>query len=210
MPVKKEVPAIVVSRLPIYLRALEHLAAEGKSITASQELADRLGSTSAQIRKDLSYFGEFGKQGTGYEIKYLADQLKRILNVDRDWPFVLVGAGDLGHALAHYGRFGLSGFRIAAVFDNDPEKIGQKMAGLPIMDSAELKAYVRQEGIRVAIMAVSVAGAQEVADILVQGGVGAILNYVPITLSVPEGVAVQNVDPVAHLRAMTYYLEPQA
>jgi len=207
MASEKQVPYIVVSRLPIYLRALKHMAAQGKEVTSSQELADRLGTTSAQIRKDLSYFGEFGRQGRGYEVEYLRQQLERILKVDREWPVALVGAGDLGHALAHYAGFAPEGFRIVAVFDNDPAKIGQMMAGLEIQDSARLREVVAERGVKVAIIAVPAAVAQEVADQLVSGGVRAILNYAPITLNVPKGVVVQYVDPVVHLQRMTYYLD---
>jgi len=206
MPPEKRVPHIVVSRLPVYLRALRHMADGGKEVTSSKELAERLGTTSAQIRKDLSYFGEFGKQGMGYEVLYLQQQLERILKVNREWTVVLVGAGDLGHALAHHGGFARAGFRIVAVFDNDPEKIGQMMARLEIQDSARLREIVAGQGLRVGIIAVPASDAQAVADQLVAGGVKAILNYAPITLNVPEGVGVQYVDPVVHLQTMTYYL----
>ncbi len=125
----RQVPDIVVGRLPIYLRALTFLKADNREITSSQELGDRLGISSAQIRKDLSHFGEFGKQGTGYEIRYLENNLKEILHVDRMWDVVLVGAGDLGNALASYKGFAGRGFRIAAAFDQEPSKIGQRVAG---------------------------------------------------------------------------------
>jgi len=200
------IPDIVVGRLPIYLRALNFLAAEGREITSSQELGDRLGISSAQIRKDLSHFGEFGKQGTGYDIAFLREQLQRILQIDRTWEVVLVGAGDLGHALAHYGGFTGRGFTIVAVFDNDPNKVGQPLAHLMIQDSSHLGNIVRQQGIRVAIIATPANGAQSTADILVNSGVKAILNYAPITLTVPHGVRVQYIDPVAHLQRMTFYL----
>lgn len=200
------IPDIVVGRLPIYLRALSFLVAEGREITSSQELGDRLGISSAQIRKDLSHFGEFGKQGTGYDISFLRDQLQRILQVDRIWDVVLIGAGDLGHALAHYGGFSGRGFRIAAVFDNDPDKVGQPLANLVIQDSQDLVDVVRQQAIHVALIATPASGAQPVADALVSAGIRAILNYAPITLTVPHGVRVQYIDPVAHLQRMTFYL----
>ena len=202
-----EAPDIVVGRLPIYLRALTFMAEEGREITSSQELSEKLGISSAQIRKDLSHFGEFGKQGTGYEIAYLRDQLKRILQVEHTWPVALVGYGDLGHALANYAGFTPKGFEIVAVFDNSPQKIGQQVAGKEVMDLAELPSVVRAKGIRVAIMAVPSATAQEVADMLVESGIRAILNYAPINISVPAGIQVQYIDPAAHLQHMTYYLE---
>lgn len=207
MAPQKPVPRIVVSRLPLYLRALQHMAKEGKTVTSSQELAQRLGMSSAQIRKDLSYFGEFGRQGMGYEVQYLTQQLRKILHVDRQWSVVLVGAGDLGHALAHYAGFLPEGFRIVAVFDNDPRKVGQTMAGLTIQDSGRLREAIAREGLKVAIIAVPASEAQAVADELVAGGIRAILNYAPITLNVPEGVQVQYVDPVVHLQRMTFYLD---
>jgi len=202
-----EVPDIVVGRLPIYLRALTFMTEEGRQITSSQELSQKLGISSAQIRKDLSHFGEFGKQGTGYEISYLRDQLKGILHVERTWPVALVGYGDLGHALAHYGGFAPKGFEIVAVFDNDPEKIGQQVAGKTVMDIAELTKVVRERSIKVGIMALPSSAAQKVADMLVEAGVKAILNYAPINISLPPEVRVQYIDPAAHLQHMTYYLE---
>jgi redox-sensing transcriptional repressor len=202
-----EVPDIVVGRLPIYLRALTYMVQEGKEITSSQELGERLGISSAQIRKDLSHFGEFGKQGTGYEISYLQNQLKRILNVEHMWPVALVGYGDLGHAVANYGGFAAEGFDIVAVFDNVPNKIGQEVAGKTVMDIAELPRVMREKNIKVAIIAVPSSAAQEVADLLVESGVRAILNYAPIRISTPLDVRVQYIDPVAHLQRMTFYLK---
>ncbi len=203
----KPIPDIVIGRLPLYLRALNFLAAEGREVTSSQELGDRLGISSAQIRKDLSHFGEFGKQGTGYDINYLRQQLRDILHVDHLWDVVLVGAGDLGHALARYGGFTGRGFNIVAVFDNDPEKIGRTVGNLEIQDVAKLAETVRARGIKIAIIAVPASAAQEVARALVDAGIKAILNYAPITLTVPSSIKVQHIDPVVHLQRMTYYLD---
>ncbi len=202
-----EAPDIVVGRLPIYLRALTFMGEEGREITSSQELSEKLGISSAQIRKDLSHFGEFGKQGTGYEISYLRDQLKRILHVDHTWPVALVGYGDLGHALANYAGFAAKGFEIVAVFDDAPSKIGQQVAGKEVMSVSELAKVVREIGIKVAIVAVPSAEAQQVVDVVVESGIKAILNYAPINISVPADVRVQYIDPAAHLQHMTYYLE---
>jgi redox-sensing transcriptional repressor len=204
--ISADVPDIVIGRLPIYLRTLNLLLDEGREITASQELADKLGISSAQIRKDLSHFGEFGKQGTGYEIKYLREQLRRILKVDREWDVALVGAGDLGHAIAHYGDFDSNGFHIIAVFDSNPRKIGAKMGRFQILDSESTATVIQDMGIQIAIIAVPADSAQQVADTLVEAGVRAILNYAPITLNVPPEVQVQYIDPVVHLQRMTYYL----
>lgn len=199
------VPDIVVGRLPIYLRVLNHLIAEGRQITSSQELGDRLGISSAQIRKDLSHFGEFGKQGTGYNVAYLRDQLAEILNVDREWRMVLIGAGDLGHALVHYHRFADNGFRIAGVFDNDPAKIGSMLGAYRVHGMEDLEQVVRSQGVEIAIIAVPPAAAREVASALIGLGISSILNYAPITLTTPVNVHVQYVDPVAQLQHMAYY-----
>jgi redox-sensing transcriptional repressor len=202
----KQIPDIVVGRLPLYLRALSFLAADGVQTTSSHELGKRLGISAAQIRKDLSHFGEFGKQGTGYNVNFLREQIRRILKVDREWPIALIGIGDLGHALAHYGGFVDRGFRIVALFDNDPAKIGQRIGELEIMSMDKLVDVVSKRGIQVAMIAVPAAHAQEVAEQCLTAGVKAILNYAPISLSLPEGTLVQHIDPVAHLQRTTYYL----
>ncbi len=200
------VPAIVVGRLPIYLRMLAFLEREGKTITSSQELADRLGLSSAQIRKDLSYFGEFGKQGTGYNVSYLQKQLRQILKIDRVWDVAVVGAGNLGRALANYEGFEPHGFRVVAVFDNSPQKIGTKVGGLTVQDVAELPRVMREKHLEIVMLAVPAEVAQKVANHLVELGIRAILNYAPITLNVPEPVQVYHIDPVVGLQSMTYYL----
>jgi redox-sensing transcriptional repressor len=200
------IPDIVIGRLPVYLRALTRLAQEGREVTSSHELGERLGISSAQIRKDLSHFGGFGKQGTGYQIAYLIDQLKQVLKVDQEWSVALVGAGDLGRAVAHYRGFLDRGFRIAAVFDNAVDKAGKKLDGLVIHPISEMVQSIQEHNIKIAMVAVPAEHAQEVADQLITAGVRAILNYAPINLNVPEGVHVQYIDPVVHLQRMTYYL----
>jgi redox-sensing transcriptional repressor len=202
----KTVPDIVIGRLPLYLRALTYLAEEGREITSSQELGDRLGISSAQIRKDLSHFGEFGKQGTGYNVHFLRQQLRRILHLEDAWEVALIGAGDLGQALARYRDFGQKGFRIVTVFDRDPQKIGEKLGEFEIFDAEALPTLVKDRGIEMAIIAVPASDAQDVADALIESGVRAILSYAPITLSVPPFVQVEYMDPVIHLQRMTFYL----
>ncbi len=202
----KVIPDIIVGRLPIYLLALQHMSQEGRQVTSSQELGERLGISSAQIRKDLSQFGEFGKQGTGYNIVYLSDQLRNILKLDRVWEIAVVGTGDIGHAIANYNGFQDRGFRVAMLFDNDQEKIGQQAGRFTIQDSEELVEKVRQAGIRVAMIAVPASAAQAVADKLVEAGVKAIVNYAPITLNLPPEVHVEYIDPLVHLQRMAYYL----
>ena len=200
------VPDIVVGRLPLYLRALSQMLEEGRTITSSQELGERLGISSAQIRKDLSQFGEFGKQGTGYSITYLTGQLRLILKVDRLWDVALVGVGDLGRAVANYAGFQHRGFRITAIYDNDPAKIGKQVGPFVIEDSAGLVEQVRRKGIHVAMLAVPAAAAQDVTDRLVEAGIHAILCYAPTSIAVPDRVKVQYIDPVLHLQRMTYHL----
>ena len=200
------VPDIVVGRLPLYLRALSQMTTEGKEVTSSQELGERLGISSAQIRKDLSQFGEFGKQGTGYSISFLTEQLRRILRVNNIWEVALVGVGDLGRAVAHYGGFVDRGFRIVAAYDNDPYKIGQQVGTFTIMDSATMVSDIRSRGIRVAMLAVPASDAQDVSARLVEAGVQSILCYAPTSIVVPAMVHIQYIDPVLHLQRMTYYL----
>ena len=201
------IPEIVIGRLPLYLRELSRMEGEpGKIKTSSHELAQRLGISSAQIRKDLSHFGEFGKQGTGYHIAYLIERLTEILHLGGEWPVALVGAGFLGHALASYRGFQRRGFVITCVFDNDPAKVGVKAGGLVVQHTAEMAARLRDEGIRIAILAVPADAAQATADALVDAGVRAILSYAPVSLTVPPGVAVSYSDPVVQLQQMTYHL----
>jgi redox-sensing transcriptional repressor len=201
-----EIPDIVIGRLPIYLRALSRMIQEEKEYTSSHELGERLGISSAQIRKDLSHFGEFGKQGTGYNVDYLYEQIRQILQVDQQWPMAVVGIGDLGRALANYRGFAARGFRVTCLFDADPEKVGEKVGDLTVKTMDEIRAEIQRQGVQVAMVAVPVEAAQTVANQLVEAGVRAILNYAPVTLAVPPGVQVQYIDPAVHLQHMTYYL----
>jgi redox-sensing transcriptional repressor len=202
----EKIPDIIISRLPVYLRALQRMADSGLKTTSSQELGEHVGISAAQIRKDISQFGEFGKQGTGYSISYLLDKLREILKVDRMWDVIIVGAGDMGHALARYQGFANRGFNVVSIFDNDKNKIGQKIGDLTIEDTANLVEKVKSADIRIAMLTIPAPVAQETADKLVQAGVKAILNYAPISLSVPNNVKVQYIDPATHLQKMTYYL----
>jgi redox-sensing transcriptional repressor len=200
------IPDIVIGRLPVYLRALIRLALEGQEVTSSHELGRRLGISSAQIRKDLSHFGGFGKQGTGYQIAYLVDQLRQVLKVDQEWEVAVIGAGDLGTALLHYKGFADRGFRIACVFDNSPQKIGKKIGAFIVHPIDEMQTVIQERGIKIAMIAVPAEKAQEVADKLIEVGVRAILNYAPMTLNVPSDVRVQYIDPVVQMQRMTFYL----
>ncbi len=201
------IPDIVIGRLPVYLRTLKLLVERGQEVTSSQELGSLLGISSAQIRKDLSHFGEFGKQGTGYHIPYLRKQLEKILKVDCIWPVILVGAGNLGHALVSYNGFEQRGFRIVALFDNDPEKVGLQLGPVVVQPLEEIPATIDATHSQIAILAVPAAAAQQVADLLIASGIHSILCYAPITLSVPPAVRVQYIDPVIHFQHMTFYLK---
>jgi redox-sensing transcriptional repressor len=187
-------PDVVVRRLPLYARSLRYL------------LDERINVTAAQIRKDLSYFGEFGKQGIGYDVEKLLAQIEDILGLTREWPVALIGIGHLGEAIARYEGFRQQGIRIAALFDASAEKIGSVVNDMPVQAFDTMDQVVAEHGIRMAIIAVPANHAQEVADRLVVAGVRAILNYAPTVLQVPEGVWVRYIDPVAVLHSMTYYL----
>jgi len=200
------VPDVVISRLPWYLQTLNQLARQGMHTVSSKELADRLGITAAQIRKDLSYFGGFGKQGTGYSIYYLIEQLQKILNLDRVWQVVVVGAGDLGRALTRYQGFASRGIEIGLLFDVDPKVIGMAVGSVVVDDVANMEEKIRAKDIKIAILTVPAQAAQQTADRLVSAGIKSILNYAPITLITPETVHVQHIDPVLHLQRMMYYL----
>lgn len=202
-----DIPDIVIHRLPLYLRALDLMLREEQDVTSSHELGERLGISSAQIRKDLSHFGEFGKQGTGYDVAFLREQLRRILHVERGWGMAVVGAGDLGNALVHYRGFQNRGFQVEAVFDADPEKVGGKIAGITIEAVDRIPEALPERNIHIGIIAVPAEAAKEVADLLIESGVKAILSYAPITLSVPQSVRIEYIDPVTALQSMTYYLD---
>lgn len=203
----KPIPDIVISRLPVYLRALQHMNQEGRQVTSSQELGERLSISAAQIRKDLSQFGEFGKQGTGYNIEFLSTQLREILHMNQMWDVAIVGAGDIGSALARYQGFTERGFHIKMIFDNNSAKIGTQVDKFTVRDSANIMRDISQAGIQIAMISVPASQAQDVANQLVEAGVRSILNYAPVNLVVPRGVRLQYIDPVVHLQRMTFYLD---
>lgn len=203
---RAEVPEVVVARLPQYVRILQDLLDEGAEVANSQQLGEKLQVTPAQIRKDLSYFGRFGKQGRGYSVRGLLTELKQILCLDIDWNVAVVGVGRLGRAVLTYPGFTPDGFHLVAALDNNPALIGQVVEGLTVRPVDEMARVVQEYNISIAIVAVPSRYAQQVIDDLVECGVRAILNYAPVVPQVPEGVRVRNIDPVLSLQSMTYYL----
>ena len=201
-----QVPEVVVLRLPLYVRALTQMSHDGVSVISSQQLGARLQMTPAQIRKDLSYFGRFGKQGRGYNVEFLLSELGQILGLDRRWPACLVGVGRLGRAIINYPGFAPEGFHILAAFDSDSDQVGDVVGGLTVMPMARLRQTLEREDIAIAIVAVPAQEAQTVIDELVAQGVRGILNYAPVAPKVPMEVVLRNIDPVLSLQSMTYYL----
>jgi redox-sensing transcriptional repressor len=201
------IPDIVISRLPLYIQALNRLLRDGEAVVSSLELGEILGMTASQIRRDLSNFGGFGKTGSGYDVIRLMEALREILNINQIWQVVLVGAGHLGQALLNYDGFSRKGFEIVAAFDDSPNIIGKKFGSLVVQDIAEIESSVCSRKLEIAAITVPAENAQEVCDRLVACGVKAILNYAPVQLQVPEGVQVSSIDPVLKLQKMTYYLQ---
>jgi len=204
--VPSQIPDIIVGRLPRYLQVLTWMLSDGIQTTSSQDLGERIGISAAQIRKDLSQFGEFGKQGTGYSIPFLVNQIQAILNVKQVWNIALIGAGDLGHAIARYQGFANRGFRIAMVFDIDQNKIGREIGEFIIQDIAAMVEAIRSADIKIAMITVTAQSAQGVAEKLVEAGIKSILTYAPVPLKLPPGIFIQYIDPIIQLQHMTYYL----
>ncbi|MBI4297179.1 MAG: redox-sensing transcriptional repressor Rex [Chloroflexi bacterium] len=203
----QDIPDIVVSRLPLYLQALTSLQEQGMAVIKSHELAAVVQATPAQIRKDFSYFGKFGKQGMGYSVERLLSEIRLILGLDRTWNLAIVGLGRVGRALVSYRGFLHQGFHIVAAFDQSPKVIGKKVGRLVVQDMAYLQEALKTQGVDIGVVAVPVAEAQKVVNQLVQCGIKGILNYAPTTPQVPPGVQLRTVDPVPSLQSMTFYLK---
>ena len=201
-----KIPAMTIRRLSVYTRCLRELEEDGVRTISSQELAERFNLNSAQVRKDLAYFGEFGVRGIGYYVTGLKDELQKILGLDREWPVALVGFGNLGSALFNYKGFARQRFRIAAIFDDDPAKVGRQIEGTPIFPVADMAREVRALNIQVAILAVPVDSAQLVTDQLVAAGIKSILNFAPARLRVPRDVRLKDVDLSIELETLSFYL----
>ena len=202
-----EIPEVVIDRLPVYARTLALLTRQGREVVSSQELGIQLGVTPAQIRKDLSYFGRFGKQGRGYNVKRLLEELRQILGLTRSWSMALVGVGKLGQAIVAYDGFVPQGFRIVEAFDADPKLVGTKVNDLVVKSVESLPEVLRGQEVEIGIVAVPAANAQQVIDMLVASGVKGILNYAPIAPQVPSHVRIKDIDPVLSLQSMTYYVK---
>ena len=201
-----EIPEVVIDRLPVYYRWLSRMQDTGMLTVSSKELGEALDVTPAQIRKDLSYFGRFGKQGRGYAVDRLVNELRLILGLQRRWRMALVGVGRLGRAIASYNGFQPEGFDIVVAYDSDPGEIGSEVSGVTVRDVRTAEAELRASPVDIGIVAVPGAAAQDVIDTLVRAGVHAILNYAPTTVQVPRGVELRRIDPLLSLQSMTYHL----
>ena len=201
----RRIPEATVARLPVYLRSLVELA-DGRITTVSSErLAEMAGVNAAKVRKDLSYLGSYGTRGVGYDVEFLLFQMSRELGLTQDWPVVIVGVGNLGHALANYRGFDERGFPVAALVDADPAKVGERVGDLTVRSMADLPAIVQEEGVSVGVMATPASSAQDVADALVAAGVRSILNFAPAVVAVPDGVSVRKVDLAVELQILSFY-----
>jgi redox-sensing transcriptional repressor len=207
-PDKETVSELTTGRLSVYLRSLTYLESMGQKTVSSHELAERFHLNSAQIRKDLACFGEFGTRGVGYDVCKLKSELVRELGIDRTRNIVILGAGNLGMALADYRGFNSNGFHIIALLDNDAEKIGRSSrSGIPVIDATRTEKVVRENSVEIGIIAVNPEAAQSVYDALVRAGVVAVLNFAPTQLRLTSGVKVRNVDLRINLESLSFHLK---
>lgn len=206
----RDIPEATVARLPVYLRALITLAEEGIETCSSEELATAAGVNSAKLRKDLSYLGSYGTRGVGYDVEYLRYQIAREIGVTQDWPVVIVGIGNLGHALANYSGFQSRGFRVVALLDADPSRHDEVVAGVDVRPFDELEAIAVEHGVAIGVIATPALAAQDVADRMITAGITSILNFAPTVLSVPEGVDVRKVDLSIELQILAYHVQRKA
>jgi redox-sensing transcriptional repressor len=209
-PARRAVPEATVARLPVYLRALHELAESGRTTVSSDALAERSGVGPAKLRKDLSRLGTYGTRGVGYEVEDLVLHISRELGLTQHWAVVLVGVGNLGSALAGYGGFSSRGFRIAALLDADPARVGERVGGHLVRDVAELEDVVRETGVSIGVIATPAAAAQSVCDRLVAAGVTSILDFAPVVLQVPAGVDVRKVDLALELQVLSFHRSRRA
>jgi redox-sensing transcriptional repressor len=206
----RHIPEATVARLPIYLRSLLEVAEVKTTTISSERLADLAGVNAAKVRKDLSYLGSYGTRGVGYDVEYLLYQISRQLGLNQDWPVVIVGVGNLGHALANYRGFAARGFRVVALFDADPGKVGERIGELEIRAMDDLSRVVREEGVAIGVLTTPPQVAQEVADRLVDAGVTAVLNFAPTVITVPAHVSLRKVDLSIELQILSFYQQRAA
>jgi redox-sensing transcriptional repressor len=199
------IPEATVARLPEYLRALGALLDSGVATCSSEDLAAAAGVNSAKLRKDLSHLGSYGTRGVGYDVEYLHYQISREIGVTGDWPVVIVGIGNLGHALANYSGFSSRGFRTVALLDADPARHGTLVAGLEVSDFTELEDIVAEHGVAIGVIATPAHAAQDVCDRMVAAGVRSVLNFAPAVLTVPPEVDVRKVDLSTELQILAYH-----
>ncbi|MFB9764352.1 redox-sensing transcriptional repressor Rex [Nocardioides kongjuensis] len=204
------IPEATVARLPVYLRALTALADSGIRTCSSEDLASAAGVNSAKLRKDLSYLGSYGTRGVGYDVDYLRYQIAREIGVTQDWPVVIVGIGNLGHALANYSGFRSRGFRVVALLDADPGIVGREVAGVVVRPFDDLEEIVREHDVAIGVIATPAVAAQDVADRMVAIGITSILNFAPAVVAVPEGVDVRKVDLSIELQILAYHEQRKA
>jgi redox-sensing transcriptional repressor len=210
-PTKPEsVPNPAVRRLSLYLRQLEVFARKGRRTISSKQLGQSLNLTDAQVRKDLAYFGQFGHPGIGYRVDDLIAQVRRILGTDKIWNVLLVGAGNLGRALMSYKGFDAKGFRLVAIFDNDPNKVGKRQGPFVVESLNDLRSVIDHHAIRLAMIAVPADAAQEIADKLVEAGIRGLLNFAPISLNVPADVALNAVDLAVQMEQLSFQVNVPA
>lgn len=207
---RRRIPEATVARLPVYLQILVDQAGAAVDNISSEGLAELAGVNAAKVRKDLSYLGSYGTRGVGYEVDYLVYQIRRELGLDHDWPVVIVGAGNLGQALAGYGGFNERGFPVAGIVDIDPDKVDVVVGGTRVRPLDELASIVAAKHISIGVIATPPAAAQDAADRLVTAGVTSILNFAPVVLSVPVGVTVRKVDLAVELQILSYHEQRRA
>ncbi len=208
----RRIPEATVARLPVYLRCLLEAAAGtvAGSTISSERLADMAGVNAAKVRKDLSYLGSYGTRGVGYDVEYLLLNINRMLGLTQDLPVVIAGIGNLGHALANYRGFSARGFRIVALVDDDPSKVGEVVAGVAVAHLSELSAIAAGEHVAIGIIAAPANQAQAVADAMVDAGIRSILNFAPVLIAVPEGVSLRKVDLSIELQILSFYQQQRA
>lgn len=206
----RAIPEATVGRLPIYLRSLVEMAERGAATVSSGDLAEAAGVNSAKVRKDLSYLGSYGTRGVGYDVAYLIHQVRRELGLTQDWPVLIAGAGNLGHALSNYRGFTARGFRIVAIVDNSKDKVGERIGSITVEHIDGLAQVCRREDVAIGVICTPAAAAQEVADRMVAAGIRSVLNFAPAVIAVPEHVSVRKVDLSIELQILAYYEQRKA